>query len=274
MDISIGRLQNTSYDLTGNITSFGLVLSREAGGKVICQSWVGHATGESGKSGERALNRKFLIHSLHSFIAQLLKKQRDTNKWFPQCFPFPQWFPQWFESALFHSLVFLNPLSGNFYYCVIKTLLSFFLKIIIEKNWSFAITKLTAFVDVSNTLCFVTSFAKYIVSFYHETWTVEVVRHPSAPCCTYSFLFYLNWAFLQQGKLWELFFFFFGVVVKSWWKYCKSLLQDDFPLLYYMNVKPFWLCFSSTSFILGPAGFLFHCWMVFSCACNRSGRIH
>lgn len=132
--ISIGRLQNTSYDLTGNITSFGLVLSREAGGKVICQSWVGHATGESGKSGERALNRKFLIHSLHSFIAQLLKKkQRDTNKWFPQCFPFPQWLPQWFESASFHSLVFLTPLSGNFYYCVIKTLLFFFLKIIIEK---------------------------------------------------------------------------------------------------------------------------------------------
>lgn len=104
-------------------------------------------------------------HSLTPFIYSPTsqKKQRDTNKWFPQCFPFPQWFPQWFESALFHSLVFLTPLSGNFYYCVIKTL-SFFLKIIIEKNWSFAITKLTAFVDVSNTLCFVTSFAKYIVS--------------------------------------------------------------------------------------------------------------
>lgn len=206
MDISIGRLQNTSYDLTGNITSFGLVLSREAGGKVICQSWVGHATGESGKSGERALNRKFLIHSLHSFIAQLLKKQRDTNKWFPQCFPFPQWFPQWFESALFHSLVFLTPLSGNFYYCVIKTLLSFFLKIIIEKNWSFAITKLTAFVDVSNTLCFVTSFAKYIVSFYHETGTVEVVRHPSAPCCTYSFLFIWTELFFSKVSYESSFF--------------------------------------------------------------------
>lgn len=226
---------------------------------------------QSGKSGERALNRKFLIHSLHSFIAQLLKKQQDTKKWFPQCFPFPQWFPQWFESALFHSLVFLTPLSGNFYYCVIKTLLSFFLKIIIEKRktWSFAITKLTAFVDVSITLCFVTSFVKYIVSCL--SWTVEVVRHLSAPCCTYYFL--LIWIELFFSKV-SYESSFFGVVVKSWWKYCKSLLQDDYLLLYYMNVKPFWLCFSSTSFILGPAGFLFHCWMVFSCACNRSGRIH